>query len=92
MDKQLHQDNFKAERDALRAKRAEEHLERNLRKKEWEAECLKKEQMEKLNKGRAKQVEYKHHLLSVQGKRDKSDFDRILKYVCVLILRDELYI
>ncbi|XP_064651081.1 cilia- and flagella-associated protein 45-like isoform X1 [Lineus longissimus] len=68
-----------AERDALRAKRAQEQTEREWRAKEA-AEAAKKAEVNAMLKvARAHQMEEKEHFLAVQAKRDRAEFERVLR-------------
>ena len=68
-----------AERDALRAKRAQEKTEREWRKKEAE-EAHKKAVMEAmLIDARADQMAQKEHFLAVQAQRERAEFERVLR-------------
>lgn len=68
-----------AERDALRAKRAQEQTEREWRKKEAE-EARKKAEMESsLIHARANQMAQKEHFLAVQAQRERAEFERVLR-------------
>ena len=76
----------RAEQDALRAKRAQEQTEREWRKKE-EMQAVQKAQNEAmLKKARVKQQEEKEHLLAIEVQRDRADFERMLKYVNIIII------
>ncbi len=72
-----------AERDALRAKRAQEQAEREWRQKEAEEMRMKAETEAMLKKARAEQMEQKEHFLAVQAQRERADFERVLMYVCM---------
>lgn len=74
-----------AERDALRAKRAQEQAEREWRKKEAEQAKKKAELEDSLKQARAVQMEQKEHFLAVQAQRERAEFERVLRLVpCVL--------
>merc|ERR1711942_351354 len=67
-----------AERDALRAKRAQEQAEREWRVKEAEEERTKAITEENLKRARAQQTDQKKHFLAVQAQRERADFERVL--------------
>ncbi|XP_033758480.1 cilia- and flagella-associated protein 45-like isoform X2 [Pecten maximus] len=67
-----------AERDALRAKRAQEQTEREWRKKEAEEMRKKAETECMLIEARAKQMNQKEHFLAVQAQRERVEFERVL--------------
>jgi hypothetical protein len=68
-----------AERDALRAKRAQEQNERDWRAKEA-AEAKKKAETEAmLLKSRVDQMRHKEHYLAVQAQRERQEFERVLR-------------
>ncbi|RUS83915.1 hypothetical protein EGW08_008329 [Elysia chlorotica] len=68
-----------AERDALRAKRAQEQAERDWRRKEAE-EMRKKAELEaSLKQARSVQMEQKEHFLAVQAQRERAEFERVLR-------------
>eukprot|EP00794_Sanderia_malayensis_P011169 gene11169-12343_t len=67
-----------AERDGLRAKRNQERLDREWRKKEAE-EAKKQASLEAmLKEARQEQVQNKEHFLAVQAARDRAEFERVL--------------
>lgn len=67
-----------AERDGLRAKRNQERLDREWRKKEAE-EAEKQSKLESMLKvARQDQVLDKEHCLAVQAARDRAEFERVL--------------
>ncbi|CAH1796262.1 unnamed protein product [Owenia fusiformis] len=68
-----------AERDALRAKRAQEQAEREWRKKEAEEAQVKAETEAMLKVARSNQMEQKEHFLAVQAQRERAEFERVLK-------------
>lgn len=78
-----------AERDALRAKRAQEQTEREWRKKE--AEEMKQKAMTEamLKAARAQQMDQKGHFLAVQAQRERADFERVLKAQQELIIKEK---
>merc|ERR1712190_138197 len=68
-----------AERDALRAKRAQEQSEREWRRKEA-AEAVKKAELEdSLKAARSVQMQQKEHFLAVQAQRERAEFERVLR-------------
>ena len=75
-----------AERDALRAKRAQEAAEREFRKKELDEARKKADAEAILKKARAQQMDQKEHFLAVQAQRERSEFERVLKYVYVTLI------
>ncbi|XP_076404111.1 cilia- and flagella-associated protein 45 isoform X5 [Peromyscus maniculatus bairdii] len=70
---------YRAEQDALRAKRNQEVADREWRRKEKENAQKKMETEEKLRKSRLDQVAFKEHTLAVQVQRDRDEFERILR-------------
>lgn len=68
-----------AERDALRAKRAQEQAEREWRKKEAEEAAKKAETEAMLKVARANQMDQKEHFLAVQAQRERAEFERVLR-------------
>lgn len=78
-----------AERDALRAKRAQEQAEREWRKKEAEEARQKAETEAMLKAARAQQMEQKEHFLAVQAQRERGDFERVLQAQQELIEKDK---
>ncbi|XP_005078255.1 cilia- and flagella-associated protein 45 isoform X1 [Mesocricetus auratus] len=70
---------YRAEQDALRAKRNQEVADREWRRKEKEKAQKKMETEEKLRKSRLEQVAFKEHMLAVQVQRDRDEFERILR-------------
>ncbi|CAO2638437.1 Cilia- and flagella-associated protein 45 [Lemmus lemmus] len=70
---------YRAEQDALRAKRNQEVADREWRQKEKENAQKKMEVEEKLRKSRLEQVAFKEHTLAVQVQRDRDEFERILR-------------
>ena len=69
-----------AERDTLRAKRAQEQAEREWRKKEAGEMRKKAETEDMLKAARSQQMEQKEHFLAVQAQRERADFERVLRY------------
>jgi len=78
-----------AERDALRAKRAQEKSERDWRKKEAEDSRQKAETEAMLKAARSQQMEQKEHFLAVQAQRERGDFERVLQAQQELIEKDK---
>ena len=72
-----------AERDLLRAKRAQEQAEREWRKKEAEEAKSREETERMLTMARHNQMEQKEHFLAVQAQRERADFERVLRYKCL---------
>lgn len=69
---------LQAERDALRAKRHEEHTEREYRRKTRE-EVVKKSIMDdEMSQAREVQINAKRHLMAVQAARERAEFDKQL--------------
>ncbi|XP_021506252.1 cilia- and flagella-associated protein 45 [Meriones unguiculatus] len=81
---------YRAEQDALRAKRNQEVADREWRLKEKEKAQKKMEIEEKLRKSRLEQVAFKEHTLAVQVQRDRDEFERILRTQRVQIEKDKL--
>ena len=78
-----------AERDALRAKRAQEQAEREWRKKEAEEVRQKAVTEAMLKAARAQQMDQKEHFLAVQAQRERGDFERVLQAQQELIEKDK---
>jgi hypothetical protein len=74
-----------AERDALRAKRATEEAEREWRRKEAREAKRKAEVEAMLQEARSQQRTHKEHYLAVQAQRERADFERVLRYVVVIL-------
>ena len=68
-----------ADRDALRAKRAQEQAEREWRKKEAEEARKKAEVEHMLIDARKNQMQQKEHYLAVQAQRERNEFERVLR-------------
>lgn len=78
-----------AERDALRAKRAQEQAERDWRAKEA-AEAKKKAETEAmLERARHQQMNQKEHFLAVQAQRERQEFERVLRAQKELVEREK---
>ncbi|XP_045438931.1 cilia- and flagella-associated protein 45 isoform X2 [Pipistrellus kuhlii] len=80
----------KKKMDALRAKRNQEVADREWRRKEKENAQKKMETEAKLRKTRLEQVAFKQHTLAVQVRRDRDEFDRILRAQREQIERERL--
>eukprot|EP00066_Takifugu_rubripes_P004775 XP_003968347.2 PREDICTED: protein CFAP45, mitochondrial [Takifugu rubripes] len=70
---------YKAEQDEQRARRHQESVGREWRRKEKELAAKKVEEEAKLKAARLEQVRCKEHLLSMEAGREKAEFERILK-------------
>lgn len=70
-----------AERDALRAKRAQEKTEREWRKKEAEETKKKAVTEAMLIQARSNQMSQKEHFMAVQAQRERAEFERVLRFV-----------
>ncbi|KAI5940713.1 Cilia- and flagella-associated protein 45 [Manis javanica] len=70
---------YRAEQDALRAKRNQEAAEREWRRKEKENAQKKVDMEAKLRKSQLEQVAFKEHTLAIQVQRDRDEFERILR-------------
>ncbi|XP_030044064.1 cilia- and flagella-associated protein 45 isoform X1 [Microcaecilia unicolor] len=70
---------YRAEQDALRAKRSQEAMERLWRKKEKEAAEKKSQINSVLNQTRREQVAHKEHMMAVEAQRDRAQFYKILR-------------
>ncbi|TWW77563.1 cilia- and flagella-associated protein 45 [Takifugu flavidus] len=70
---------YKAEQDEHRARRHQESVDREWRRKEKELAAKKVEEEAKLKAARLEQVRCKEHLLSMEAGREKAEFERILK-------------
>ncbi|XP_060572410.1 cilia- and flagella-associated protein 45-like isoform X2 [Ruditapes philippinarum] len=68
-----------ADRDALRAKRAQEQAEREWRKKEAEEAKKKAVTEAMLIDARKNQMQQKEHYLAVQAQRERNEFERVLR-------------
>ncbi|EDO38378.1 predicted protein [Nematostella vectensis] len=78
-----------AEKDALRAKRNQEEAEREWRRKEREEAEKQKQTEEMLRQARENQVKNKEHFLAVQAKRDRAEFERVLRVQKEQMHKDE---
>nr|XP_033778969.1 cilia- and flagella-associated protein 45 [Geotrypetes seraphini] len=70
---------YRAEQDALRAKRSQEAMERMWRKKEKEEAEKKTNTNMVLNQSRRKQIAHKEHMMAVEAQRDRAQFYKLLK-------------
>ena len=57
--------------------------ERDWRRKEAEEARKKAETEAMLKEARAKQMDQKEHFLAVQAQRERAEFERVLRSVCV---------
>jgi len=73
-----------AERDAIRARRAQEQAEREWRRKEAEEIQRQVETEAMLREAREQQMAQREHLLAVEAQRERADFERVLRYYCHL--------
>lgn len=67
-----------AEKDALRAKRIQEEVEREQRKKDKEVTLKKSETEAHLKKARNHQVQMREHFLAIEAQRERQEFERVL--------------
>uniref|UniRef100_A0A3B4AS07 Cilia- and flagella-associated protein 45 n=1 Tax=Periophthalmus magnuspinnatus TaxID=409849 RepID=A0A3B4AS07_9GOBI len=65
--------------DEIRARRNQEIMDREWRRKEKELALKKASEQEMLKAARAEQVQYKEHFLSIEAGREKAEFERVLK-------------
>ncbi|KAG7223041.1 hypothetical protein INR49_015930 [Caranx melampygus] len=70
---------YKAEQDELRARRNQESMDREWRKKEKELAIKKAQEEAMLRAARLEQVQCKEHFLSIEAGREKAEFERVLK-------------
>ncbi|XP_053560772.1 cilia- and flagella-associated protein 45 [Bombina bombina] len=70
---------YRAEQDALRAKRNQEAMERSWRQKEKESAFKQAETNAMLKHTRFEQIAQKEHFLAVQAERDRAEFERVLR-------------
>lgn len=68
-----------AERDAVRARRAAERMELEWRQKVALEEKRKIETAAMLGRARAEQLQQKQHFLALEAKRDRAEFERLLR-------------
>ncbi|OAF71844.1 Coiled-coil domain-containing protein 19, mitochondrial [Intoshia linei] len=79
-----------AERDLLRAKRAQELAERKWREAEIIAEKKMKETEKILHISREKQLTAKRHIQAVEAQRERADFERIIQVQQSIIQKEKL--
>jgi len=77
-DAQEKASDVRAEQDALRAKRHEEHTEREYRRKMREELARKAAMDVEMAKAREDQISAKRHLMAVQAARERAEFDKQL--------------
>ncbi|KAM3616462.1 uncharacterized protein V6R79_018424 [Siganus canaliculatus] len=70
---------YLAEQDELRARRHQESIAREWRRKEKELAEKKAQEKAMLREARLEQVRCKEHLLSMEAGREKAEFERVLK-------------
>ncbi|KAM8767905.1 cilia- and flagella-associated protein 45 [Acanthopagrus schlegelii] len=70
---------YKAEQDELRARRDQDRLHREWRRKEKELAEKKAQEEAMLREARLEQVHCKEHFLSIEAGREKAEFERVLK-------------
>ncbi|XP_022602067.1 cilia- and flagella-associated protein 45 [Seriola dumerili] len=70
---------YKAEQDDLRARRNQEIMDREWRRKEKEMAVKKSKEEAMLRAARLEQVHCKEHFLSIEAGREKAEFERVLK-------------
>jgi len=78
-----------AEKDALRAKRNQERLEREWRRKEADDAAKKASTEAMLKIARQDQIHDKQHFVAVQAARDRAEFERVLSAQRSQALKDE---
>lgn len=66
-------------KDELRARRHQESVDREWRRKEKELAAKKVQEEAKLREARLEQVRCKEHFLSIEAGREKAEFERVLK-------------
>ena len=71
---------LQAEKDALRAKREQERKEREWRDKERLDAMKKRHTEEEMKLAREWQCKNKEHYLAVEAAKDRSEFQKVLKY------------
>uniref|UniRef100_A0A3B4ARW9 Cilia- and flagella-associated protein 45 n=1 Tax=Periophthalmus magnuspinnatus TaxID=409849 RepID=A0A3B4ARW9_9GOBI len=69
---------YQAKQDEIRARRNQEIMDREWRRKEKELALKKASEQEMLKAARAEQVQYKEHFLSIEAGREKAEFERVL--------------
>ncbi|XP_068601804.1 cilia- and flagella-associated protein 45 [Brachionichthys hirsutus] len=80
---------YKAEQDALRARRHQESLDREWRSREKERAAKKAQEDAALRAARVEQVHGKERLLSIEAGREKEEFERVLKAQQEAITKEE---
>ncbi|XP_068172885.1 cilia- and flagella-associated protein 45 isoform X2 [Antennarius striatus] len=80
---------YKAEQDALRARRHQESADREWRRKEKELAAKKAQDDAMLRAARVEQVHCKEHLLSMEAGREKAEFERVLKVQQEAIMKEK---
>ncbi|XP_030260197.1 cilia- and flagella-associated protein 45 isoform X2 [Sparus aurata] len=70
---------YEAEQDELRARRDQDRLHREWRRKEKELAEKKAQEEAMLREARLEQVHCKEHFLSIEAGREKAEFERVLK-------------
>lgn len=66
-------------KDELRARRHQESVNREWRRKEKELAAKKAQEEALLRAARLEQVQCKEHFLSIEAGREKAEFERVLK-------------
>lgn len=66
--------------DEIRARRNQEAAAREWRRKEKEETLKKLEEEEKLKAARLVQMTHKDHLQSIEARRERAEFERVLRY------------
>ncbi|KAK7882993.1 hypothetical protein WMY93_029167 [Mugilogobius chulae] len=80
---------YQAEQDEIRARRNQEIMDREWRRKERELAQKKAREQEMLKAARAQQVQYKEHFLSIEAGREKAEFERVLKVQQEAIIKEK---
>lgn len=80
---------YQAEQDEIRARRNQEILDREWRRKEKELALKRAREQEMLRAARSKQVQYKDHFLSIEAGREKAEFERVLMAQQGAILKEK---
>ncbi|XP_072309516.1 cilia- and flagella-associated protein 45 [Eucyclogobius newberryi] len=80
---------YKADQDEQRARRNQEQIDREWRRKEKEMVEKKAQDQAMLKAARAEQIQSKEHLLSMEAGREKVEFERVLKVQQEAILREQ---
>lgn len=66
-------------KDELRARRHQESVNREWRRREKELAAKKAKEEEMLRAARLEQVRCKEHFLSIEAGREKAEFERVLR-------------